>query len=137
MFSLFDWVDGKVAKLRKMTSKKGEFLDTIIDRLGSRAVMLGMIIFVFITTQSVLAWIFGFLLLLGCSLDDYVKLTGKLCKNDLVIDAHNYSLKSLLIPEYFLVAGTFLNMLPLFLIITMVFINIKWVWRAIKWWKTS
>lgn len=40
--SLFDAVDGKVARMRKMASKKGDLVDHVLDRYADIFILLGM-----------------------------------------------------------------------------------------------
>ena len=41
LFILLDYVDGKIARIRKMSTKIGEILDIIVDYLGHILIIIG------------------------------------------------------------------------------------------------
>ena len=41
--ALFDAIDGKVARLRNMSSKRGDLMDHVLDRYSDTLIMLGFI----------------------------------------------------------------------------------------------
>ena len=64
--SLMDALDGKVARLRKIESKKGDFLDHMIDRYADTFILLGIIF-----SKYCVIWI-GIFALVGVLLTSYM-----------------------------------------------------------------
>lgn len=64
--ALFDAIDGKVARLRNMASKKGDLLDHVLDRYSDILIMLG-----FIFSIHAQVWI-GMLAIIGVLLTSYL-----------------------------------------------------------------
>ncbi len=64
--ALFDAIDGKVARLRKIASKKGDFLDHAVDRYADTVILLGIMFSPYATL-----WI-GVFALVGVYLTSYI-----------------------------------------------------------------
>jgi archaetidylinositol phosphate synthase len=64
--ALFDAIDGKVARLRNIASKKGDLLDHVLDRYSDILIMLG-----FIFSIHAQVWI-GMLAIIGVLLTSYL-----------------------------------------------------------------
>lgn len=64
--ALFDAIDGKVARLRNMSSKKGDLLDHVLDRYSDILIMLG-----FIFSIHAQVWV-GLLAVIGVLLTSYL-----------------------------------------------------------------
>ena len=70
--SIIDGCDGEIARLKHLSSARGAWLDTILDRYGDVAVALA-VTYAFATAHSSsLAWILGFLAACGFILASYV-----------------------------------------------------------------
>ncbi len=64
--ALFDAIDGKVARLRNLSSKKGDLMDHVLDRYSDILIMLG-----FIFSVHAQVWI-GLLAVIGVLLTSYM-----------------------------------------------------------------
>ncbi len=64
--AILDAVDGKVARMRKIASKKGDFLDHAVDRYADTAILLGIMFSPYATL-----WI-GVFALVGVYLTSYI-----------------------------------------------------------------
>lgn len=64
--ALFDAVDGKVARMRKMASRKGDLIDHVLDRYADVFILLGMM---FSPFGNVVVGLFG---LIGVMLTSYM-----------------------------------------------------------------
>ena len=64
--AILDAVDGKVARMRKIASKKGDFLDHAVDRYADTAILLGIMF-----SQYATLWI-GVFALVGVYLTSYI-----------------------------------------------------------------
>ncbi len=64
--ALFDAIDGKVARLRNIASKKGDLLDHVLDRYSDILIMLG-----FIFSIHAQVWV-GMLAIIGVLLTSYL-----------------------------------------------------------------
>lgn len=60
--ALFDAIDGKVARLRNITSKKGDLMDHVLDRYSDILIMLGFIFSVYAQAYVGLLAVIGVLL---------------------------------------------------------------------------
>ena len=70
--SIIDGCDGEIARLKHLSSARGAWLDTILDRYADVAVALG-VTYAFATAHSgPLAWVLGFLTACGFILASYV-----------------------------------------------------------------
>jgi CDP-L-myo-inositol myo-inositolphosphotransferase len=70
--SIIDGCDGEIARLKHISSARGAWLDTILDRYADMAVALG-VTYAFATTHAgPLPWIVGFLAAFGFILASYV-----------------------------------------------------------------
>lgn len=73
---ILDFVDGAVARTKKLASKKGAYLDTVLDRYVEGIIFLGVI---FLNLPEVLipgaAWVF--LAMLGSFITTYAKAAAK------------------------------------------------------------
>ncbi len=70
--SIIDGCDGEIARLKHMSSARGAWLDTVLDRYGDVAIALG-VTYAFATAHpGPLAWILGFLTACGFILASYV-----------------------------------------------------------------
>ncbi|MAG08773.1 hypothetical protein CMO89_04820 [Candidatus Woesearchaeota archaeon] len=58
---LFDFIDGSLARIKGMQSKRGEFLDKILDDIGKNALFLAIMYGLYTNTGDYLVWVFGFL----------------------------------------------------------------------------
>lgn len=75
-FSLFDMLDGQVARLGGMESKFGAFYDSVLDRY-SEFMTLGSLIFYFIFTGAAEASFVTFLALMGSLMVSYIRARGE------------------------------------------------------------
>lgn len=64
--ALFDAIDGKVARLRNMSSRRGDLLDHVLDRYSDILIMLG-----FIFSVHAQVWV-GLLAVIGVLLTSYL-----------------------------------------------------------------
>ena len=64
--ALFDAIDGKVARLRNMSSKRGDLMDHVLDRYSDTLIMLG-----FIFSVHAQVWV-GLLAVIGVLLTSYL-----------------------------------------------------------------
>lgn len=64
--ALFDAIDGKVARMRNMTSKRGDLMDHVLDRYSDVLIMLG-----FIFSIHAQVWV-GLLAVIGVLLTSYL-----------------------------------------------------------------
>ncbi len=72
--SITDGVDGDLARLKKMTSEFGGFMDSILDRYADALILLGLTIWAAGTTDSaVYAWVVGFAALGGSFVVTYTR----------------------------------------------------------------
>jgi len=127
MFGLFDYVDGEVARIRSMASPLGEQLDTDVDKIGLRIVLLGITLGAYNQVHSVFVWVVAFFVLLGISMKDFIFLrTGSEQETSLKIPSR-LVLNLFTLPEYLLIYGALLNRMYLSLMITAVVVNIRWV----------
>jgi CDP-L-myo-inositol myo-inositolphosphotransferase len=70
--SIIDGCDGEIARLKHMSSARGAWLDTVLDRYADMAVALG-VTYAFATAHAgPLPWIVGFLAAFGFILASYV-----------------------------------------------------------------
>lgn len=74
--ALFDAIDGKVARMKGMASKKGDFLDHILDRYSDTAIIVG------IALSSYVHWYYAIFALIGIFFTSYAgtqaqAITGK------------------------------------------------------------
>lgn len=70
--SIIDGCDGEIARLKHLSSARGVWLDTILDRYADVAIALG-VTYAFATAHAgPLAWILGFLAACGFILASYV-----------------------------------------------------------------
>ena len=70
--SIIDGCDGEIARLKHMSSARGAWLDTVLDRYADVAIALG-VTYAFATAHpGPLAWILGFLTACGFILASYV-----------------------------------------------------------------
>ena len=70
--SILDGCDGEIARLRHLSSARGAWLDTILDRYADMAVALAVTYAFAATHPGPLAWIVGFLAAFGFVLGSYV-----------------------------------------------------------------
>ncbi len=63
--SVIDGVDGDLARLKKMTSAFGGFMDAILDRYADAVIYLGLIIWTASDSDRVEVWVTGFWALVG------------------------------------------------------------------------
>lgn len=71
-FSLFDMLDGQVARLGNMTTEFGAMYDSVLDRY-SELVTLGSIVYYLIQTDHLLGAIISFVALIGSVMVSYVR----------------------------------------------------------------
>lgn len=81
--SFLDFVDGAVARYKKMESKKGAYLDTIIDRFVEVILLFG-ILFLDLPNVFLKNYIWIFLILFGSLMTTYSKAAAK--EKELVIE---------------------------------------------------
>jgi|UniRef100_A0A7V5XZ09 CDP-diacylglycerol--glycerol-3-phosphate 3-phosphatidyltransferase len=81
LIALADTIDGELARQREMVSKKGAFLDSVIDRVSEFFIFLGIFLYYY---KNNLAVIYPFLALITSFLVSYVRAraegTGIECK---------------------------------------------------------
>ena len=70
--SVIDGCDGEVARLKNLTSPRGAWLDTVLDRYADMAVALAITFAFAAAHPGPLAWIIGFLAAFGFILASYV-----------------------------------------------------------------
>ncbi len=63
--SIVDGVDGDLARATGLSSRFGAFFDAVLDRYSDGLVLLGLTIWAAGDTDSMLAWVVGFLALIG------------------------------------------------------------------------
>ncbi len=68
--ALFDALDGYIARLRGIASKRGDFLDHVLDRYADALVVVGIMLSAFVTPPAGL-WL-GFLAIIGVLLASYM-----------------------------------------------------------------
>jgi phosphatidylglycerophosphate synthase len=78
--SIADGVDGELARLKKVTSSFGGFLDAVLDRYADALIILGMTIWAAGHETYPGIWIVGFLALVGTLCISYTRAT---VRNDL------------------------------------------------------
>lgn len=69
---LFDMIDGRLARLGKMSSKFGAFYDSVIDRYSELIMFLG-ICYYLIAHHFFLSSLFGFIALIGSMMVSYTR----------------------------------------------------------------
>ncbi|MFQ6107632.1 MAG: CDP-alcohol phosphatidyltransferase family protein [Thermoplasmata archaeon] len=69
--SILDGCDGEVARLKFMTTKKGGFIDSVLDRYGDSVIILGLCFGYWSLTGSVLVWVAGFGAVVGSIVFSY------------------------------------------------------------------
>ena len=69
--SIIDGCDGEVARLKFQMSRYGGWLDSVIDRYADGMIILGMSYASWIIARNYMAWVFGFLALMGSLLNSY------------------------------------------------------------------
>ncbi len=69
--SIIDGCDGEVARLKLRFSKRGEWLDKILDRVGDGFIIIGITWASWMTLHREFVWIVGFLALMGSFLNSY------------------------------------------------------------------
>ncbi len=77
--SIIDGVDGELARIRKMESRFGGFLDAILDRIVDIAIILGLTVYsltIYDVPEFIIVTI-GMLALSGCLMVSYVHARGE------------------------------------------------------------
>jgi len=78
MSSILDGVDGEIARARGIATKRGAFLDTILDRFSDIAIIMGASVYVFNHTSAEHITFFVCMLALsGCLLVSYLHSAGR------------------------------------------------------------
>ena len=130
-FSLIlDSVDGEVARLKRLVSKKGAFVDAFVDRLREGIVFFGISSAVFNQTNSYFAWVLGFISLFSVYMTNFViDYSGKLDKTKLKSTHDN--LKLIKIANQFGIKRSFFTLgidVQLFLIVLgLIFNKLFWI----------
>ncbi|RLG77281.1 MAG: CDP-alcohol phosphatidyltransferase family protein [Thermoprotei archaeon] len=78
--SIVDGVDGELARLKKMTSKRGAFLDAVLDRLVDILVIMSLTLYLLVYDRAadpILATLIGSLALTGSLMVSYVHARGE------------------------------------------------------------
>ncbi len=70
--SIIDGCDGEIARLKHLSSARGAWLDTVLDRYADVAIALGVTYAFAAAHPGPLAWILGFLTAFGFILASYV-----------------------------------------------------------------
>lgn len=76
---IMDYSDGQIARIKGMGSKRGAWFDVVNGAVQNNLIILGILIGIFRTTQSVNALFFGFLSLFAWNMMGFVHLTQMLC----------------------------------------------------------
>ncbi len=89
--SIIDGVDGELARAKGLTSKRGGFLDTMLDRCADIAICLGMAIYLIVEgSMDITGYVITFLAVTGSILPSY--LTAEAKARNINVDA--------LVPSY-------------------------------------
>lgn len=73
---VLDYVDGQIARLKKLCSKTGEFFDGIVDRLTDVVLIFGITFGLYLNTGDISMFIYGFIFLSGTFMTFIVTATG-------------------------------------------------------------
>lgn len=83
LFFILDVTDGYIARLKKISSDFGAFLDGVVDETGIAACVLGITIGVQKKYQNEWIWVIGFLIIFGSFMGAYMhELRTKFLKNN-------------------------------------------------------
>jgi CDP-L-myo-inositol myo-inositolphosphotransferase len=63
--SIFDGVDGEVARIKFQKSSFGAFLDPILDRYGDSFILFCISLSLYLRSHNLIIWLFGFLAVIG------------------------------------------------------------------------
>ena len=72
-----DFSDGLVARLTFRTSKYGEWLEHIFDKIAINFIIFGATIGLYIQTGNILSWVLGIFLIISLSLSSFMNKTHK------------------------------------------------------------
>jgi phosphatidylglycerophosphate synthase len=76
---ILDNIDGEIARLKKMSSEKGAFIDGVLDRLKEGVVFFAISLALFRQTGNYWAWILGFFAAMSVFMTNIVlNLAGKI-----------------------------------------------------------
>lgn len=140
---VLDSVDGQLARVKQVTSKKGAWLDGIFDRLKEALIILAVIIALTKQTASLMPWVYGFFALISVYMLSVVLASSeKLGQNKLKEVQSDFIitkiLKKLKIPSQFfalqsdtylfiIALGVALNQLLFVLWFFIIVINVYWI----------
>ena len=151
---ILDFVDGEIARFKGMCSKRGGFLDGVVDRFSDSAIVFGMCLGLYRIIGSHRIWILGFILLTGIFMTVIVSFLGtseltlsglKNFTNDISKTVtRKFSILKYIKPSYFaltkdirlfiIMVGGFTNQILWALIILMVLQNLFWICLVILIW---
>lgn len=153
-YSLFDAVDGSLARMKSLESKLGSWLDSSLGTIYQNLLFCAIIIGVYIKTENWLWFLPGIFVLFGQNIANYL---GFRYERDFGFDAYSGSkkfnqkfanlkkislwdsfCKNIIVPSkflyiflfccrYLLVLGILFNRLDIFLTIFAITINIRWL----------
>lgn len=108
---VLDVLDGEVARLKKLFSKRGAWLDVISDVIKNNFIITGVTFGLFARTGNYLIWIYGSLALFAINMNCFVEFTKELFFRDLVI-AKKDRIKTVarifrIKPQYLILTGSF------------------------------
>ncbi|MBU0581100.1 MAG: CDP-alcohol phosphatidyltransferase family protein [Candidatus Margulisbacteria bacterium] len=140
---VFDNVDGEIARLKGLGSKKGAFIDEILDRIKEGILFFTIALALYKQTNNYLAWVFGFIALFSVLMTNIIiQASGKLDKTALRSMHEEFFLikafKRLRIKQSFftlgidiqlfiIALGAILNQLVLMLWFFMIVQNLYWI----------
>lgn len=135
-----DISDGMVARLTFRTSKYGEWLEHIFDKIAINFIIFGATIGLYIQTDNILAWVVGILLLISLSLSSFMNKTHKEVFNcditSLVDDLYN-SKKAIALKRFYnfcgfcaraflwILIGAFLNIMLISFLVIIIGVNLQ------------
>ena len=73
LMCVIDCSDGELARLRKMESQLGEWLDGILWNLGYALIFTGMAFGLYSKTHNITPWLLGFFAILSISMRNYIR----------------------------------------------------------------
>lgn len=75
--SIMDGVDGDLAEIKGMATKKGEFLDAMLDRYADALIILGMTYYASLTKEGVVTLLAGLLAIIGTFMVSYSRVRAQ------------------------------------------------------------
>ena len=135
-----DFSDGMVARLTFRTSKYGEWLEHIFDKIAINFIIFGATIGLYIQTGHILSWIVGIFLLISISLSSFMNKTHKEVFNrDLtsLIEELDNSRREIALKRFYnfcgffagaflwILIGAFLNILLISFLVIIIGVNLQ------------